>query len=103
MSAAEKVGAPIDLDVLQEMVRSNRLHISRVVPVLTRTAQAQGADAAIRLGEVAAQFTSNEELLAKLVELAKSSGNAAETERWTTRQKQAADARELLKKKSSGQ
>ncbi|MEO6222633.1 MAG: hypothetical protein ABIP90_05240, partial [Vicinamibacterales bacterium] len=100
MSAADKVGAPIDLDVLQEMVRGNRLHISRVVPVLTRTAEAQGPEAAIRLGDAAAQFTSNEELLAKLVALAKASGNAAETQRWTTRQQQAADARAALKKKA---
>jgi hypothetical protein len=99
MSVADKVGAPIDLDVLQEMVRTNRLHISRVVPVMTRTAQAQGPEAAIRLGEAAARFTSDDGLIAKLVELAKTSGNAAETERWTTRQREAADARAALKKR----
>jgi len=100
MSVGEKVNAPIALDVLQDLVRANRLHISRVVPVITRTAEAQGAETALRLGDAAAQFTSDETLLAKLVDLAKTSGNTMEVQRWTARQQQAADARAVLKKRA---
>jgi len=98
MSVADKVGAPIDLAILQGLVRNNRLHISRVSGVIARTVEVEGADAALRLGEAAAQFTSSEDLLRQLITIAQAAGNAPEVQRWTTRQAEADAARAQLAK-----
>jgi hypothetical protein len=95
-SVADLVGAPIDLPILQDLVRANRLHLSRAQTVIARTAEADGAAAALQLGEVAAQFTSNDDLIKQLIAIATAAGNAEQTARWTTRQKEAADARAVL-------
>lgn len=102
VSIADKVGAPVDLAVAQDLVRTNRLHISRVVAVITRTSQAEGPAAALQLGDAAATFSSNDDLLRTLVTIAQASGNAAEVQRWTDRQKQVAAARAQLAKKAPG-
>jgi Tfp pilus assembly protein PilF len=102
VSVADKAGAPIDLAVVQDYVRANRLHISREVGVITRTAQAQGPEAALRLGEIVAGITSNDELLKQLVTIAQASGNAAEVQRWTERQRQVTAARAQLARKPPG-
>jgi len=101
MSVAGLVGAPIDLAILQDLVRANRLHISRVQAVIARTAEVEGAAAALRLGDEAARFTSNADLLGQLVAIARSAGNAAEIQRWTTRQQEAAAARAQLARRNS--
>jgi len=100
MSVAERAGAPIDLAILQDLVRANRLHISRVQAVIARTVQVEGAGAALRLGAEAARFTSDDGLLEQLVAIAQSTGNPAEIDRWTTRQQQASAARAQLARRS---
>ncbi len=101
MSVADLVGAPVDLPVLQELTRQGRLDLGRVRLVITRTAAADGAEAALRLGEVAAQSTSNADLLKQLISIAQAAGNASETQRWTARQAEADAARAHLKKPPS--
>ena len=95
-AVGDLVGAPIDLPILQDLVRNNRVHLSRVQTVLARTVEAEGADAALRLGEVAASFTSNDELLKQLIAVAKTAGNDAEAAKWTSRQQAAVAARLAL-------
>lgn len=99
VSIADMAGAPVDLPVLQDLVRANRLPISATTSVLTRTVAADGAEAALRLGADAARFTSNEELLRQLQSIAETAGNIAEAERWTARREAAAAARARLAKK----
>ncbi|MBK9240454.1 MAG: hypothetical protein IPL75_09320 [Acidobacteria bacterium] len=98
MSVGDHVGAAVDLPVLQELTRQGRLDLSRVQLVITRTAAADGAEAALRLGEVAAQSTSNADLLKQLISIAQTAGNAQEAQRWTARQAEADAARAQLKK-----
>jgi len=100
MSVADTVGAPVDLRLLQDLVRANRLHISRVQAVIARTA-IESADAALRLGAEAARFTSDEGLIAQLVSIAQKAGSASEAQRWSTRQQEASAARAQLKKAAS--
>ncbi len=101
MSVADRVGAPVDLPVLQDLARQGRLDLSRVQLVITRTAAADGAEAALRLGEIAARSTSNADLLKQLIRIAQAAGNAAEVQRWTIRQADADAARAHLKKPPS--
>jgi tetratricopeptide (TPR) repeat protein len=96
VTVADKVGAPIDLAILQDLVRTNRLHVSRVAAVLARTATTEGADKALELGAAAAEFTSADELLRQLIAIARNANNAAEVQRWTDRQREAAAARTTL-------
>jgi hypothetical protein len=96
VSVADKVGLPIDLAVAQALVRQNRLHVSRIPGVIARTAQAEGADRALQLGEEAARFTSSEDVLAQLVAIAKQAGDSAKVGHWQSRQKEAASARTRL-------
>jgi tetratricopeptide (TPR) repeat protein len=98
MSVADTVGAPIDLNALQDLARANRLDLSRVQQVMTRTVAADGAEAALRLGEVAARLTSNEDLLKQLVSIAEAAGNETEAQRWKSRRDEAAAARAVLAK-----
>ena len=88
--------------VLQDLVRANRLHISRTVTVIARTAEVEGAPAALRLGDVAASFTSNDDLLKQLIAIAKASGDATALEKWTLRQQAAAAARAQLARRAPG-
>jgi hypothetical protein len=99
---ADRVGTPIELAVAQDLVRGNRLHISRVVSVIARTAQAESPARALELGAVAATFTSNDDLLKQLVSIAQASGNTAEVQRWTDRQRQVTAARAQLARKPVG-
>ena len=57
---------------------------------------------ALQLGDAAARFTSNDELLKQLVTIAEASGDAAETTRWKARQQDAAAARAQLARKKEG-
>jgi len=97
--AGDRVGAPLDLAVVQEQVRTNRLPIRLTVGVVTRTAEAEGPAAALKLGDAAASFTSNDELLRQLVAIAKTSGDAAAIDKWNNRQQEANTARQQLIKK----
>ena len=101
MMAGDRVGAPLQLSVLQDQVRANRLPIRLVVGVLTRTAEAEGAAAALKLGEAAATFTSNDELIRQLVTIAKTSGDQSAIDKWNQRQQDANAARQALVKKGS--
>ena len=102
MTAADKVGAPVDLALLQDLVRGNQLHVSRVVTVLARTVEAEGAGKALDLGAVAAQFTSADELLRQLIAIARAANDTAEVQRWTTRQREASAARTQLMRRPPG-
>ena len=89
----------MELSLLQEQVRANRLPIRLAVGVITRTAEAEGPAAALKLGEAAATFTSNDELIKQLVAIANTSGDPAAISKWTTRQQEAAAARTALVRK----
>jgi hypothetical protein len=95
-AVTDTVNVPLDLALLQGLVRENRLHVSRVTRVLARTAEVEGPDRALALGETAAQFTSADELLRQLVAIARSADNTAEVEKWTARQRAASAARAAL-------
>ena len=95
----DKVGAPIALSLLQEQVRANRLPIKLVVGIITRTAEAESPAAALKLGDVAASFTSNDDLIHQLVTIAKASGDNAAIDKWNTRQQEIATAKALLTKR----
>jgi hypothetical protein len=95
-TVGDKLGAPVDLAVLQELVRNNRLHVSRVVPVLTRTASVEGADQALQLADAAGQFTSADELLRAVIAIAREANNPAQVDKWTQRQRDAQAARMAL-------
>ena len=101
-AVGDKVGAPVDLAILQDMVRNNRIHVSRVGSVLMRTVEAEGADKALQLGDVAARFTSADELLRQLITIARTAGNNAEVQKWTERQRAAAAARAALTRRPPG-
>ena len=99
VTAAEKAGAPVDLAVVQDLVRVNRLHSSKVLAAITRTEKAEGAERALQLGEAAAAFSSSDELLKQLMMIAKTAGRADDLQKWTDRQQQVAAARAQLAKK----
>lgn len=96
LAIADKVGEPIDLAVAQDLVRRYRLDSSRISGVIARTAQVEGAERALQLGEDAAELTSSEALLTQLVALARSAGDDNETQRWLGREQQATQARAQL-------
>jgi hypothetical protein len=56
----------------------------------------EGAPAALKLGEFAATFTSNDDLIKQLIGIAKTSGDQAAIDKWTTRQQEATAARTAL-------
>jgi hypothetical protein len=95
----DKVGAPIDLELLQEQVRTSRLPVKLVIGVITRTADTEGPAAALKLGDVAASSTSNDDLIRQLVAIAKASGDAAAIDKWTSRQQAVAAAKAQLQKR----
>jgi hypothetical protein len=93
---ADRVGAPLDLPILQEQVRTNRLPTKMALGIIARTAEVEGAPAALKLGEFAATFTSNDDLIKQLIGIAKTSGDQAAIDKWTTRQQEATAARTAL-------
>jgi hypothetical protein len=99
VTVSGKAGVPVDLAVVQALVRANRLHLPGVLDAITRTEKVEGAAAALSLGAAAAEFTSNADLLKQLVSTAKAANNPAEVERWTAREHAVAAARAQLAKK----
>ena len=75
--------------------------MASILTVLSRTAEVDGAAAALQLGAAVAASSSNEDLLKQMVAFARASGDAAAIEQWETRQRIAADARTQLARKSS--
>lgn len=91
-----EVGAPLDLPLLQGLVRHRRLAASALTPALERLAQTAGAEQAVSLGEQALAYTQDEDLLQLLKSLAAEMDRADLVEQYRDVERRAAQARATL-------
>ena len=83
----------------RQLLQEGRLIVTRAVEVVQRTADQEGAEAALRIGSAAAEVTHNEALLVLLAELAETSGQHDKAARWLDLNARSEAARAALLKR----
>lgn len=96
LTVADELGRPFDLAAMTALLNDGRLDAKQAWAVIERTAAAQGAAAAIALGEVAVAQSRNDALLGGLIALARTAGKDTHEGRWRTMRAQASEARRKL-------